>query len=335
MRSEKRRSFTRESQEKPDSPTVSTTEFPILYAGTNIIVEEPRLAKPPFMVESARELKPTEPRQSGDLNLTNTINESQSVELIGTRPDWFFPAMMAGALVCSLALLAGFATVLMHISAWAARNPVASRVAITGIHAVAIGAALTAGVVAANEGDIVPVSVLGVGCAAAVAAILAYPATAFSLENFTSRFIRRKTCEMLLFAAGTSMVYTTANITTRAAQDTNTSHISEQLTQLTSNTQIQDAPSVERVKAKDPDPPRKKRMGLKILVIVLFVVATVGIGALSCSLSCAGHELAALLVLALGEGALIFGFVASLRALGGKKTTKRSRETQPVPAGGT
>ena len=311
---------------------------PDMYAGIGpVIPEDPvitrRVTK---MIDEKSEAIENTSLQRADV-VTAPPRIRSNIAAPVTPINWSIPAMIAAAVLCSMALLTAFAPSFMRVSAWAARHPVGARVAIAGIHTVTIGGAMLTGIDLANQGDRLPVSVMGMAGAVVVTGFLAYPNAVFSLANFTNNFLRRKICEMLVFAGGTAMVFTGANLMTHTATDTqryqNTFQQTEQRAQLVPAYKANNTITVETVKARDPDPPRGKRTGLKIVTIILFVAAILGVAGLSCAIACAGHELLALLVFIGGEAGLIIAMISILRSLSGKKRAKRPRTVQPVPAG--
>ncbi len=338
MRSETPRSPIRENSNEPIEFTLADNgELPVFYASTNTTIPGPPSNTAPALNRPDAKIE-FEPAPSNTVDVEHSSTETFLFAPVETHTEWLTPAMLAGSLICSVALLAGFAPVFMRVSAWAARHPVAARMMIASAHTATATGAFLAGSTLADNGERLPASMLVISGGVAIAGLLAHPGGAFSLGTFTTDYIRRKACEMLLFAGGTAMLFTVANL--NAHSSLNVGHHYEYARHTESSEKFvpddkkSSAVTIKRVKTKDPEPKRRRYIGLKILVIALFSLATLGVAGLSCALACEGYELGAALLLFLGEGAMIFFLIISWRSIN-RKVGKRAREqkVEPVPVG--
>jgi hypothetical protein len=252
-------------------------------------------------------------------------NFIQTETIIASNPSALaFTGVLTGALlVCALALTA-FSGSFIRVSAWAAKNPQTTKGLIAGIYTITGLGAYGIGNVLAADGVNLQTEFIAGSAAATVLTALAYPKKNGSLQNFTRKYLRQKYCDMVLFAAATTMVvYTGNNVTGNLHYATAPSYA-------TVNYQENKEDKVSSSLQKDDNTKQgkpRKRSGEKAAAIFLFVVLMLAVTVLSCSIACSGNGVLAIAVLGLG----VTGTVLLLRRMLKNIRRKNERDLAPEP----
>jgi hypothetical protein len=236
------------------------------------------------------------------------------------------PALAGACGIVSIALLGAFRKQSKQISYWAAKNPWKTRGLITATHLVTAGSMLALGHQFSIDGHVISEAVKYIAISTAATAVCIYPLAS------SSNYLRRKTHDVVLYTSGAAMMLYAGNHYDVTHQQ-NPSHA---IYSFASNTETSGWHVVEKQittpKIKKQEEPKKKapsnKGGLVFLAILAFVALGYGIAALSCSLSCSGHEAMAGLVGIGGLIGLIVGFVAVIRAIFGKSGKKKKPKAE-------
>lgn len=244
-------------------------------------------------------------------------------------PEKFHLGGLAGiSTLLSLLMFRVFKSKLMKISAWAAHHPLAGRGIIAGVQIGSSLAALLAGKYLYQEGMIISTETLITASGIFLGAQVLYPMRARTLSTFSHQYFRQKMYDVMLYTSSIAMVASASNQYYHRATPLSTMSVYHHLhsTQENQQQKITTASFVQDENSPAKDSPKKtkrNKVGLKILVITLFVILTLGVAALSCVAICNNQIALAVLLFTLGEGLLILLLITSLRNIKRKQESEK------------
>lgn len=258
--------------------------------------------------------------------------------------------LITAAGLTGLALLHIFQRKAVQLSHWAKLNPWKTRAAIgamqiaTGISSLWLGSDLY------EEGVMIPEYVRLTGMGLLTGSAIFYP-TKFHANGFPAfSYMNRKLHDVGLFTAGAILTVYAGNHYAVVVQAENpvqlVSAISAPAENVASVRFMRSKISLvkkefkERLKTYLQDPKKERtrgeKIGLTIIAVLGFVILTVGVAALSCSIACSGNEAAAVAVAVAGAGLIAWGLTAAIRGIYNypKKEKKTSvQASSQYPAG--
>ena len=250
-----------------------------------------------------------------------------------TIDTWIWPGLLFGAIVGMLALsvFKGQAKV---VSRWAKDNKWKARSALvimkigTGVGCVLLGNDLyTTGV---TIPEFVKIAALGV----LASAFTFYPSKHFASGAPAFDYLERKFYDASIFAAGAIVMLYAGNhfdVTMQRADPVQTvAYVSvpaDGIGGVHKKMSLVKKEFKQKLKTFLQEPPKERTSGgkttLTILAVLAAVALTFGVASLSCSLSCSGSEVAAVFVFVGGVGLVVWGLVATIRAIHKRPTKKR------------
>jgi hypothetical protein len=271
--------------------------------------------------------------------ITRTVQHGELIQLKPTDTKIVVPAtfissgfafvLITASGLTGLVLLHIFQRKAMQLSHWAKQNPWKTRAAIgamqiaTGICSLWLGSDLY------EEGVMIPEYVRLTGMGLLTGSAIFYP-TKFHANGFPAfSYMSRKLHDVGLFTAGAILTVYAGNHYAIVVQEENpiqlVSAVSAPAGNVASVRSMKSKISLvkkefkERLKTYLQDPKKERtrgeKIGLTIVAVLGFVILTVGVAALSCSIACSGNEAAAVAVAVAGAGLIAWGLTAAIRGI--------------------
>jgi hypothetical protein len=265
------------------------------------------------------------------------ISKSDPVFEAFTNDKWIWPAILFGATIGILALNI-FHNQAKMLTRWAKDNKWKARSTLAIMKVGAYAGFMFLGDNLYNSGIAVPEFVKIPTLAVLASAFVFYPSKYFSPRAPAFRYRERKFYDATIFAAGAIVMLFTGNqyaITQRPADPvqtvarvTFTDSRSNAGSETFNNISIVKKQFKQKVKALQGDPKkeitRSNKTILTVVAVLVSIALTFGIAAISCSIACSGAEVAALVVSAGGVALVVWGLVATIRAIHKRPTKKRT-----------
>jgi len=222
---------------------------------------------------------------------------------------------------------------------WATRNPLMSRALIAAAHLGTSMAATSLGCQLYENGFLIPDYVRYSAYGVVMAASLLYPSPESKALWTKPLFLQRKAHDLSLFAAGAVLMLSLGNqygLSTGEQLPAYTSSVSLHVpdfsrTGLSINL-IKKRPPLVMKAQDDKKPGHAKKIVVTILASILFTAIFLGVGILSCYLTCAGSTGAAIVVFFGGEFGFAYLYSLWLRKIWNiaKKSSKKAKLAEPI-----
>lgn len=230
--------------------------------------------------------------------------------------------------IMGICLLSVFQKQAKGLSHWAKNNPWKARGAIAAAQLTAGAGCLILGNDLYDTGIIVPEYVRLAGAGLLASSAIFYPSKYLTNGAPAFHYLERKFYDAGLFTAGAILMTYAGNHYDITVQQTppveavayvsapgaktgtvafakKTVAIVKKEFKQKLNTLLQDPKEMTR----------GEKTALTILAVLGSIILTIGVSALSCNLACSGNDAAAVAVLVAGEGLIIWGLVATVRAI--------------------
>jgi hypothetical protein len=313
-----------------DDLTTASNSEPVVLLPTSEIEKNPRDSSCSVLSPSLTKLKHPIDRIPGVQKLQPVIGSPipttqhlpEIVDELNYVPAQWNGVELGVGGIMSMLLLTFLKSRAQRLSYWAKENKWKARLILV---AAKIGTAIVclhAGRDLLSSGMVVPEHVRLIG-----AGIFASAASFYPIRNSiggSSNYLSRKLHDAALFTSGALlMIYAGNHYDVKIQQQefiNAESHVSVKSSESVFSF-AHETIQVVKTKVKAPlQEPKKERSKtdkiiLTCLVILGFMALTFGLGALACNISCGGSEAIAVAVFIAGSGVIIWGLIASIRAI--------------------